>query len=345
MSFAIAVRIAASSVRSIAGRGQAACGGRRPTSIASVAEPPLPSASALPARVEHAAQRRRGGDQLLARCRSASARAARRSPRAFISTERRTSSTHGLEIILAARPGTDTGSSRRRRRGCAARPGREQAAVIEEHVHELPQHVVQRLDQLLARCPGRRSAARTPTQRPIRAKRDRQASARARDARRAAARARPRRRRMRSRCHPAARSARPAGELAALARPARSRAALACRRSPGARTRRRRGGHPSARPASNRTRSAGRRVRTAPPSGGRGARAARPRASKNLRLASLRSREQRPRDARETRRRAVTSGSVRLASRRRRDQPLAPRLDPIAGAGADARSSRRSGLT
>ena len=32
----------------------------------------------------------------------------------------------------------------------------EQAAVLEEHVHELPQHVVERLDQLLARRTGRR---------------------------------------------------------------------------------------------------------------------------------------------------------------------------------------------
>ena len=69
MSFAIAVRIAESSVRSSAGRAGHPAGGARKsatTSIASVAEPPLPSASSFPPASKRLAQRGGRGNQLVA---------------------------------------------------------------------------------------------------------------------------------------------------------------------------------------------------------------------------------------------------------------------------------------
>ena len=69
-SLASAVRIAGSSVRSIAGRAGQPCGAARKsatTSVASVAEPPFPNASSCPPRVEARAQRRgRGGQRVRA---------------------------------------------------------------------------------------------------------------------------------------------------------------------------------------------------------------------------------------------------------------------------------------
>ena len=47
------------------------------------------------------------------------------------------------------RPGTDRGSSTRRRRGPARPAAGEQPAMLEEHVHQLPQHVVTGLHELL----------------------------------------------------------------------------------------------------------------------------------------------------------------------------------------------------
>ena len=194
-----------SSVRSSAGARRpaaaAARGGRPRASIASVAEPPLPSASSRPPRVE------RGAQLAAAAASSASppsasvcARSAPTSS-AFISTERARRRRRPPRGRAPARRGTDRGSSTRRvsctGAGVAAL---EQAAVVEEHVHELPQHVVERLDELLARRRGRRVGGSNSHSAPGRARRRRSGS-RARARRRAP----PRHRsspEARSRCRP-----------------------------------------------------------------------------------------------------------------------------------------------
>ena len=134
----------------------------------------------------------------------------------------------------------------------------EQPAVLEEHVHELPQQVVERLGQLLAHERVRRSAAPT------------RAAGRSRGSPspppRRPRRAPPRRPRRPARCRRARRAARPARRAARPPPRARPRAARACRRSPGGRTRPRRGARPSAPPARRRARRAGRRARSARPS-------------------------------------------------------------------------------
>ena len=84
MSFAIAVRIAGSSVRSIAGRRRGRAGGLRKsatTSIASVADPPLPNASSLPPRREPRPQVAAAADQRVPVLGQRLARAGRRPPR------------------------------------------------------------------------------------------------------------------------------------------------------------------------------------------------------------------------------------------------------------------------
>ena len=70
----------------------------------------------------------------------------------------------------------------------------EQAAMVEEHVDQLPEHVVERLDQLLARRTGRRSAGSNSHSAPARREGDRQAAplARAAPAPRSSRRRRPR---------------------------------------------------------------------------------------------------------------------------------------------------------
>ena len=73
-----------------------------------------------------------------------------------------------------------------------------------------------------------------------------------------------------------------AASVAALAGQPDAPAARACRRSPGGRTRPRRGGRPSARRASGRARPAARRARSARPSGGTAGRCARPRLEEAL---------------------------------------------------------------
>ena len=131
---------------------------------------------------------------------------------------------HGVEVVLAL------GQERvEEGRGAGVVPlprlaALEQAAVLEEDVHELPQHVVERLHELLGdeRVLGRRR------ERPlgrVALEGDRQAAALARQAQRPPARSRRRSRRPRAR--PAARAARPGRRPP---RPARWRAARACRR-------------------------------------------------------------------------------------------------------------------
>ena len=207
---------------------------------------------------------------------------------AFIRTERRTSAITGPRSV------SSLGQERiqeARGAGVVGAPlgaPLEQPAVLEEDVHELPQHVVERSRPAPGARTGRRAGGELHS--APRARGDRQAAARRR-ARRApphpsASSPRPRRR---SRCRPGSRAARPARPAARPRARARSPAARACRRSPGARTRPRRGARRSARRASGRTRAAARRGRSARPSGGRAARCRSASAAKNRRLASVRS--------------------------------------------------------
>ena len=250
MSLAIAVRIAASSVRSSAGRGRRRRGGARKsatTSIASVAEPPLPSASSRPPaskRARSAAAAAASASALLGQRLLAQRRRPRRpssapSARTSARTASRSSSLLGQERVEEARRARVV----HRPRGAAL----EQAAVLEEHVHELPQHVVERLDQLLARRtgpPGGANSHSAPTgaKAIVRQPRAPRAPARGRLGHVGA-----------EGDHDVVGLGRPASTCAAsgaaLARPARAPAARACRRSPGARTRPRRGARPSAPPA------------------------------------------------------------------------------------------------
>ena len=142
-----------SSVRSIAGRAGPPPNGAwksATTSIASVAEPPLPSASSRPPASNAARSVGGRGEQRRQRCRSASARAAPRSrpPWRAPTRARRRRPPRGR---APARRGTDRGTRDAPLSwtglGAAAL---EQPAVLEEHVHELPQHVVGGLGQLLA---------------------------------------------------------------------------------------------------------------------------------------------------------------------------------------------------
>ena len=206
----------------------------------------------------------------------------------------------------------------------------EQAAMLEEDVDQLPQHVVERLDQLLA---DERVVARR-LELPFRAgrrERDREAAAR-----RARSRAPPRSRGRRpERDHDVVRLRQQLHLLGERRRPrarGRSPAAPACRRSPGGRTRPRRGARPTAPPASGRARSAARRARSARPSGGRAARSGRPPPRRSARSP--------PSAARAARRRSA-SGAARdgaashAAPRRARRSPRAIR--------ASARRPRRFG--
>ncbi len=136
MSLAIAVSTAGSSVRSRARRPRA----RRSatTSIASVAEPPLPKRQH--ARAQR--RRRRGEHRRVLRQRLLAQRPdlhrleLDRAPHVLA---------HGVQI------GRCRSSQERIQEARRARPDRRPVAVLEEHVHELPEHVVERLDQLLAR--------------------------------------------------------------------------------------------------------------------------------------------------------------------------------------------------
>ena len=79
-----------------------------------------------------------------------------------------------------ARPGTGIGSSRRRRRDTRFCTAGEQPAVLEEDVDELPEHVIERLDELLADIAVVGRAARIPTPRPAARRRPSGSRARAR---------------------------------------------------------------------------------------------------------------------------------------------------------------------
>ena len=156
MSLAIAVRIAESSVRSIAGRLRAAPYGARKSataSIASVAEPPLPSASSLPPRSKLARSAAAALDQ-----RRAVVGQGLRPQRADLPRLHQHRAAHVLDdrlelpLLLAEERIQEARGSGVVHAALLA--ALEQTAVLEEHVHELPQHVVERLDQLLADVAG-----------------------------------------------------------------------------------------------------------------------------------------------------------------------------------------------
>ena len=230
-----------SSVRSSAGARPARGGARKSatTSIASVAEPPLPSASSRPPASNDARSAAAAASSVARPSVSVCARSSPTSS-AFISTDAPHVVEHRVEVGLPLAPGTGRGSSTRRCRARRARP--QQAAVVEEHVHELPEHVVGGLGQLLARRTGRRPAARAPLG-PDAPNAD--ACRQPRSARSSAALRR--RRRRRSRCRPARRPAPTCSTSGPpSARQRRAPAARACRRSPDGRTRPPRGARPSA---------------------------------------------------------------------------------------------------
>ena len=178
-----------------------------------------------------------------------------------------------------------------RRAGVVDRPrlaALEQAAVLEEHVHELPEHVVERLDQLLA--DGRVVARRRELPLRAGARRRRSSGSRARGRARVAAPISAARRRSRSRCRraratsSASRSSAAASATTPIAGSARLPTITGWTNSTATwRTSRARAGRASERdepPAA---------PRSARPCGGRAARGARPRLRRTPALARVRS--------------------------------------------------------
>ena len=144
--------------------------------MASVAEPPLPSASSVPPPSQRRAHVARSRGERRARSRSASARAARRSPptwRGPSGARRRRTASRSCSLLSEER----VEEARSARVVDLPRlAALEQPAMLEEHVHELPEHVVERLHELLAH---RRVVARR-SEHPLRAgsrEADRQAAA------------------------------------------------------------------------------------------------------------------------------------------------------------------------
>ena len=153
MSLAIAVMIAVSAHRSSAERGGQPNDGGGETksataSVASVAEPPLPSASRRPPP-----RRRLASDAAASPSTTPWSRSVCLAQRVGLLRlhQRRGADVgqHRVEVVLAL------GQERiqeARRAGvvrAALGPALEQPPVLEEHVHELPQHVVEGLDELL----------------------------------------------------------------------------------------------------------------------------------------------------------------------------------------------------
>ena len=176
------------------------------------------------AGIERAACQRCGRRPSAAPPSRACAPAGPRSRVAFSST-----SAYVLDTPAGSRSPPDRNGYRKHE---APPPAPASPAVLEEDVHELPEHVVQRLCQLLAH---ERVVARR-LEHPVGGaglERDREAAAR--------------HRRRHGRLRAEARSRHRPAPQAAPARPARRTwpAAPACRRSPDARTRRRRDGRPS----------------------------------------------------------------------------------------------------
>ena len=107
---------------------------------------------------------------------------------------------HRLELVLAARPGTGTGSSRRRRRGRGARRARRAGRGARRTRARAPTARGRASRPAPGGRTGPRSAARTPTRRRPARTRSSGSRARGRARPRAPPRRRPRRRRTRSRC-------------------------------------------------------------------------------------------------------------------------------------------------
>ena len=222
--------------------------------------------------------------------------------------------------------------------------------MVEEHVDQLPEHVVERLDQLLAHERVVAGRLELPLGRRRR-EGDRQAAALARQ------------RERRGGLAVGSSTPKPIDDVVGLGdsvdlrrqRPAlggrgRSPAAPACRRSPGGRTRPRRGARPSAPPG--RAPTATRRPPRAKRSAIRdsSARAARPRRRRTrgwrscARASSSSIRPASP-AAVASRHRSPTRPRLRPAPGPLRDrrEPLAPGLDALARAGADQHRARPRG--
>ena len=271
------------------------------------AVPPPSSAARSSRRARPAAPRRP---------RRASARAARRPPRpsSAPSAARRRRPPRGR---APARRGTDRGSSTRPRRGPAARRGPRAARGARRTRARAPTARGRASRRAPGRRTGRRSAARTPTRRRHPREGDGQAAALARDGQRR--RSRPVAEGDRDvlglgdHVEPAPRGRRPR-------RPGRAPAARACPRSPGGRTRPPRGARRSARPAWRP------KATSRPPRAKRSAirwhrRAMRSASgAKKRSLASVRSREQRPRRAGTEPRRAAHARGPHPRRRRRPSQ-------------------------
>ena len=139
-------------MRSTALRAGHPCGGRRKSatmSMASVAEPPLPNTSSRAAALEDAAERGRGAEQRLP---PFGERLRAERPDLLRLHEHRGAHVgdDGLEIVLLL---AEERIEKARGAGIVHRPrvpAVQQPAMIEEDVDELPEHVVQRLRQLLA---------------------------------------------------------------------------------------------------------------------------------------------------------------------------------------------------
>ena len=190
MSLAIAVRIAASSVRSRAGARPSraagrACRPRRPSrrwpSRRCRGQQPAAAVERVAQRAAAAASASRPSSSVCARSAAISS--------AFISTDCAHVGEDRVEVVSRTRPGRDRGSSTPRCRARAGVASLEQAAVLEEHVDQLPQQVVGASRPAPGGRTGRRRAGRAPT-RPRRLEGEREAAALARQPRRLAAPAR-----------------------------------------------------------------------------------------------------------------------------------------------------------
>ncbi len=333
MSLAIAVRIAGSSVRSIAGRPPAAESPRRRPSRRSPSRRCRARAASRRARSSRAARRRGRQHRRVVGQRLLPQRADLLRPSSAPTGARPRAPARGRS---RARRGTDTGSSRRRRRargarcgpraargarrtraraptarGRASRPapgGRTDQLVGGSNSHSAPAGANAIVRQPRARAPSARDrvTAVLVVPKPI-----------------AMSSGRGDQRDLR-------------GQVASLAGERRAPAALACRRSPDGRTRPRRGARPTAPPASDRTRSADPRGRTARPSDDTVAPAARPPRRRTARSPRVRSRAA-PEPAAGRRQASRLLGGAGGDPQ----QPVAPRLDSLAGPRAQHDPSRR----
>ena len=251
MSLAIAVRIAGSSVRSIARRGPAT---RRRAKVgdhvhrvgrrAAVAEREQRAAA-----LERVARSSAAAGQRVSRVLGQRLRPQRADLLGLHQHRAPDVVEHLVEVVLAL--GQERVQEARGAGVVAAALGAplEQPAVLEEHVHELPQHVVQRSRPAPGGCTDRRLGGSNSHSAPAARTRSSGSRGRARPATASAVSAIVLgRRRTRSTMSVGAREQLRPRRHAARRRRARSPAAPACRRSPGGRTRPRRGARRSGPP-------------------------------------------------------------------------------------------------